>query len=318
MGQQLFQRALGAVAAQHRKVAGQAVVERFFVQRGFEVKLADVMVPGQVLDVGAGREHQRPRKPKMGEQRLAQLAEQRLAVAQQRQAHVAQREAHHAAAGRVGADEAAQAGLRRHDGMPGLAGQLVAAAVAAGGRVADAAGGDERGGRPQRLAAGSDNALADAVLQQQFPGGTAHELRVPRVAAQRVKDVGRAVALGEHAAAALGLERHAEAFEQLHGRRRRERVEAGIQKPPVVPHIGQKLPHVAVAGDVAAPLAGDEQFLPRAFGVVFQHRHAQPARTGRPGGHQAGGAAAHDQQIGHAVPPLRRSRPPYAASAAKA
>ena len=100
----------------------------------------------------------------MGKQRFALLGEQLLAVAQQGQPHVAQGQAHHAAAGRVRADEAAQTGLRRHDGMPRLPRQLVATTIAAGGRVADAAGGDEGVLCPQRLAPVGDSTLADAIL----------------------------------------------------------------------------------------------------------------------------------------------------------
>jgi len=62
-----------------------------------------------------------------------------------------------------------------------------------------------------------------------------------------------------------------------------------------MPHIRQKLAHIAVAGDVAAALAGDQQLLARAFGVVFQHRHRQPFGAGRARRHQARSAAADDQ-----------------------
>ena len=52
--------------------------------------------------------------------------------------------------------------------MPRLARQLVAAAIAAGGRVADAARGDKGVFRPQRFAPVGDSPLADAIFQQQF------------------------------------------------------------------------------------------------------------------------------------------------------
>ena len=231
----------------------------------------------------------------MGKQRFALLGEQLLAVAQQGQPHVAQGQTHHAAAGRVRADEAAQTGLRRHDGMPRLPRQLVAAAVAAGGRVADAAGGYEGVLCPQCLAPVGDSALADAVLQQQLFSAAAHKFCIPGIVPQGRQHIGGAVALGKDPAAALGLQRHAQFLKQLHGRGRREGVQAGIQEPPVMPHVGQKLPHVAVAGDVAAALAGNEQLLPRAFGVVLQHRHCQALGAGRARRHQACGASADDQ-----------------------
>ena len=83
----------------------------------------------QVIDVGGGGQHQRPRQAEVGEQRLPLLGEQRLAVTEQRQRHVAQAQAHHGPAVRVRRDKAAQAGLGVHDGVPRLPRQPVAAAV---------------------------------------------------------------------------------------------------------------------------------------------------------------------------------------------
>ena len=248
-----------------------------------------------ILNVGAGRQDERPGQAEVGEQRLALLGKQRLAVTEQRQCNVAQGQAHHAAAGRVGADQTAQAGLRRHDRVPRLPRQPVAAAVAAGGRIADAARGDQRVFCPQRLAAVRHCTLADAVLDDQLFCAAAHKFRIACIIAQRGQHVGGAVTPGKYPPPALGFERHAERLEQLHGRRRRESVKARIQKPPVMPHIGQKLPHVAVACDVAASLSGDKQLLARSLGVVLQHGHGQPAGTGGPGCHQARRAAADDQ-----------------------
>ncbi len=45
-----------------------------------------------ILDVGAGRQHQRPRQAKVGEQRLALLGKQWFAIAEQRERHIAQRQ----------------------------------------------------------------------------------------------------------------------------------------------------------------------------------------------------------------------------------
>ena len=268
----------------------------------------------QILDISAGGQHQRPRKTEMGEQCFSLLREQGFAVTEQCQLYVAQRKAHHPAAGRVGADQTAQAGLGRHDGMPGLFGQRIAASVAAGDRIADAAGGNQRSGCPQRLAPVGNNTCAGAVFQQQLFGAAAYKVSIPPVGAQRCKNIRGTVAFGEHPAPALGFQRYPEGFKQLHGRRRRESIQAGVQEPPVVAHVGQKFPHIAVAGDVAASLAGDEQLLPRALGIVFQHRDPQAPGTGSARRHQACGATAHNQKIGHAAFSFRFFGAPNAAT----
>ena len=248
-----------------------------------------------ILNVGAGRQHQRPRQAKMGEQRLALLGKQWFAIAEQRERHIAQRQPHHAAAGRVRADKAAQAGLGRHNGVPRLPRQLVAAAIAARDRVADAAGGDQRMRCAVCFPPVGDGTLADAVLQKQPFGAAAHKLSVPGIVAQCRQHIGGAIRLRKDPPPALGFKRYTESFKQFHRRRRRECVKAGIEEPPVAPHIGQKLPHIAVACEVAAPLAGDEQLLPRPLGVVFQHGHGKAAGTGSARRHQARSTAADDQ-----------------------
>ena len=256
-------------------------------------------MPGKVPDPGGGGQNQRPRQAKVGEQRLALFPEHRAAVLQKRQRHVAQRKPHHLAAGRVGRDQAAQTGLGRRDRVPRLPGQLVAAAVAAGGRVADAAGGHQHRPRPQLPAVGGAHAHAAAVLDQQPFGGALQQLCAGGVAAQRLQHVGGAVALREHPAAPLGFQRHAQALEQFHRRIGRENVQRRVQKPRIVPHHRQKGRHIAVVGQVAAPLAGDQDLLSRPLGVVLQKRHAGALLAGGAGGHQAGRARTDDQQVRH-------------------
>ena len=238
VGQKLCQCALCAVAALLGKVAGQAVIERLFVKSRLEVKLADITMLRYILDVGAGRQHQRPRQAKVGEQRLALLSKQRFAIAEQRERHIAQRQPHHAAAGRVGADKAAQAGLGRHNGVPRLPRKFVAAAIAARDRVADAAGGDQRIRCAVCLPPVGDGTLADAVLNQQLFCAAPHKFSVPGIVPQCRQHIGGAVRLRKDPPPALGFKRYTESFKQLHRRRRRECVKAGIEEPPVAPHIG--------------------------------------------------------------------------------
>ena len=111
-----------------------------------------------------------------------------------------------------------QAGSGLHNAVPRLTRQLVAAAVAAGGRVADAAGGDQRVLGPQCLAPVGDGTLADAVLDQQLFRAAAHKFSVPGIVPQGGQHVGGAVALGEHPPPSLGFQRHAEGFKQFHRR----------------------------------------------------------------------------------------------------
>ena len=310
IGQQLGDSALHALPALRRKIAGDAVIQRLFVQRGLEVKLANIAVFRDILNIGAGRKHQRTRQAEMRKQCLALLGKQRLAVAQQGQAHVAQRQPHHARAVGVGADQAAQAGLGRHDGMPRLLRQLVAAAVAACGGVADAARRQNRRFGAQFLPAVGHRAAADTVFDQQLFGAAAHKFGIAGIVPQGGQHVGGAVALRKHPPSALGFQRHAQLLKQLHGGRRRKGVQAGIQKPPVVAHKGQKLAHIAVTCDVAASFSRNQQLLPAAAGVMLHHRDAQPLGARRARCHQPCRAAAQNQYIGHGFSlRLRSGRP---------
>ena len=299
MGQQLGDGALHTLPALRRKIAGDAVIQHFFVQRGLEVKLTNITMLRDILNIRAGRKHQRTRQAEMRKQRLALLGKQRLAVTQQGQPHVAQRQPHHTRAVGVGADKAAQAGLGRHDGMPRLPRQLVAAAVAAGGGVADAAGCQNCRLGAQFLPAVGHRAAADAVFQQQLFGAAAHKFGIAGIVPQGCQHIGGAVTLREHPPPALGFQRHAQLLKQLHRSGRRKGVQAGIQKPPVMAHKGQKLAHIAVACDVAASFSGNQQLLPAAAGVMLHHRDAQPLGARRARSHQPGSAAAQNQYIGH-------------------
>ena len=235
----------------------------------------------------------------MGEQCLPLLGKDGAAVLQQSQPDVAQGQAHHFAAGRVRRDQTAQAGLGCDDAVPCLAGQLVAAAVTAGGGIADAAGGHQHRLCVQDAAVGGLHAGAAAVLDAEAAGRPVKHPGIGGIAAQGFQHVGGAVALGEDPAAPLGLEGDAQGFKQFHGRSGRESVQRRVEKPGVAADKGQELGHVAVVGQIAAALAGDEDLLPRALGVVFQHRDRESPGRGGTGGHQSGRTAAHNQQIRH-------------------
>ena len=231
----------------------------------------------------------------MGKQRLALLTEQRLAVTEQRQPHIAQREPHHPAARRVWAYQTAQAGLGRYDGVPRLPRQLAAAAVTAGGRVADATGGKQGAVSPQRLAPVGDGPLADAILYNEFFRTAAHKFCIIGVVPQRRQHIRGAVALGN-------TRRPRSVFSGTPSDSNSSMAAADgkayrleYKKTSIVPHIGQKFPHIVVACDVATSFSCDKQLLTGTLGVVLQHRHGQPAGAGCTSRHQPGCTAADDQ-----------------------
>ncbi len=90
VGQQLFQCTLGTVAAKGRKVAGQAVIQCFFIQGRLQVKLCNIAVQLHIINIGRSRKHQRAGDAKVSEKCFALLSKQRFAVFQQGQGHVAQ------------------------------------------------------------------------------------------------------------------------------------------------------------------------------------------------------------------------------------
>ena len=119
------------------------------------------------------------------------------------------------------------------------------------------------------------------------------------IAAQGLQHIGGMVALGKDPAAPLGLEGDAQGFKQFHSRSGGKGVQRRVEKPRIAADKPEKLRHIAVIGQIAAALAGDEDFLPRTLGVVLQQSDREPPGRGGTGGHQSGRPAAHNQQIRH-------------------
>ena len=179
--------------------------------------------------------------------------------------------------------------------------QLIAGAIAAGGGVTGAAGSNQNMGCAVGFAIRGAHANTAAILNQQLLGAAMHKFGVGGIAAQGGQHIGGTVALREHPAAAFRFERHAKGFKQFHSACRRECVQRGVQKARVMAHIVQKLAHITIIGHIAAALAGNQQLLAGAFGVVFHHGGGQPPCAGGTGGHQARRTAANNQQIRHSV-----------------
>ena len=94
--------------------------------------------------MGAGREHQRPAYPEVGEKHLAQLAIQELSVLIDGERHVLRRKALHLGAERVSALERDEGRAQRRDRMTEIFGKGMACAGRAGERIGFAARADRR------------------------------------------------------------------------------------------------------------------------------------------------------------------------------
>ena len=323
-GQQLDQRPLRCVVCQQGKVPGDAVVQLLLAQGGLHVDLRDVSVLFHIPQMAGRAQGQRPADAKVSKQHLALLIKDGLAVLQQGQGDVFQCQTHHLFAVRVPADKADQTGHRLHKGVPRLLRQLVAIAGRAGGGVAYAAGGHQHRIRPVLPAGGAPHAhaaqrrahlflfgvarvfrcrrgglcLGHDVLQQQLFCTVVDDVGVLRIAQQCLPDLLGLIRYREHPTAALHLQLHAKAFEQLHGLCRGERPQRGVQKARVRAHMAQKLLCRAVVGHVAAPLACDKDLLPGLLGML-QHRHLMSLPHGGTRRHQSGCPGSHDQNPCH-------------------
>ena len=322
--QQLDQRALRRVVCQQGKVPGDAVVQLLFAQGGLQVDLRDVPVLFHIPQMAGRAQGQRPADAKVGKQHLALLVKDGLAVLQQGQGDVFQRQPHHLFAVRVAADKADQTGHRLHKGVSRLLRQLVAVTGRTGGGVAHAAGGHQHSVCPVFPAGSAPHAhaaqrraclflfgvtrifrcrrgrlyLRHDVLQQQLFCAIIDDVRILRIAQQRLPDLLRLIRYREHPAAALHFQLHAQGFEQLHGLCRGKSSQRGVQKARVRAHMAQKLLCRAVVGHIAAPLAGDKDLLPGLLGML-QHRHLMSLPHGGTRRHQSGCPGSHDQNPCH-------------------
>ena len=137
------------------------------VQGGLEVNDSGVGILGPV-GVGAGAEHQGAREAEVGEQHLPLLLEDRLVLlVLQGEGHVFQGEALHLGAGVPLFLQGDQGGSGGDNGVPGLLRQPVSVPCGAGGRVGQAAGGDDHRPGGQGLAP-HHHPHCPAVFQEQM------------------------------------------------------------------------------------------------------------------------------------------------------
>ena len=322
--QQLDQRPLGGMVGQQGKIPGDAVIELLLAQGGLQVDLGVVLVLFHIAQMAGRAQGQRAADAKVGEQHLALLLKDVLAVLKKGQGHIFQGKPHHLFAVRVMADQTDQTGHRLHKGVPGLPGQPVAVTGGAGGGVAHTAGGHQHGigpvffpgspphtdtaqGRPGFFLFGMARIfrhgrggfrLRRQLFQKQLFCPVIDDLRVLCVAEQCLPDLFGFVGHREHPAAALHLQLHAQALEQLHGPGGRERPQRGEQKARIGADMVQKLLRSAVVGHIAAPLARDKNLLTGLVGML-QHRYLMPLPHSGPRRHQPGRTGPHDQHLCH-------------------
>ena len=238
----------------------------------------------------------------MGEQHLAQFVVYRFTALffDEGQRDIAQRKAHQRLKllVRVFADDGDQRGTGRENGMARLGRQPVPGAVAAGGGVAFAAGGQHRQRGAVFPAISSARAADSAVFQNQPGNGGLYHLHAAPAGkfAQGVGNIHGAVADRKDPAAALGFKRDTQPFKDRHGLLRREGVGRAHQKAGIAPHCGNKLLRGAVIGEVAAALAGHQDLAGGAL-PLFQHQYPLAALAGKAGGKHPGGPAADDDSV---------------------
>ena len=303
------------MVGQQREIPGDPVVELFLAEGGLQVDLHMVAVLFHIPQMAGGAEGQGAADAEMGEQHLPLLLKDGLVVLKEGELDVFQGEAHHLFAVGVFGHQAHQAGHRLNDGVAGLPGQLVAVAGGTGHRIAEAAGGHQDAVGPVAFArrslyshAAEGRALFGLFalgrslllhrLQQQRRRPVVDQVGAGGIVQQGLADFCRLVRHREHPAPPLHLQGHTQALKQLLGFGRREGVEGGIQKPGVGSHMAEKFLLVAVVGQVAAALAGDQDFLAWFVGVL-QQCNLVPLPCSGAGGHQSSRPRPHDQNFRH-------------------
>ena len=293
--QQIIQSVLEIVVGVFGKIRQQPLVQLLLIQRGFQVDLQPVTLFGKMPHVGRGRQHQRTADAEVCKQQLAEIRIDLLIVFKGRQTHVPQTQALQADTRDPRRDDPLQGHqrpLQRRDGVPRLSRHPVTVSGGAGGRIADAAGGQHH--RLGRVVSPLPNNAADrAVLNLQGRRPVPEDLHLQGLQPpfQRGADVKRAVADGKHPVSPLGFQRNAQLLKKAHHICAIEAVKGAVKELSITRNISQQPLDIRVVGHVAPALAGDIQFFPQPF-VGFQQRDSRPLLRRRNSGHHPGGASA--------------------------
>ena len=228
-----------------------------------------------------------------------------------RQAHVFERQAHQIGRPAFARLNGHQRCARRFNRMSRCLRKAIAVASRAGGGIAHATGcNDDRVRRNAfaRLQLYAGNA---AVLnQQRFCAGIQPNVHIPLLhrPLERENDIAGMIGYGKYAIAALGLERHALAFDQPHQALVVQLRQRRIQKPRIAEYMAQKLLALGRIGHIAAALAGDVHLFAELFILLEQNDLRSGARGINRGHHSRGAAADHDDSVLHAILPSWRGK----------
>ena len=250
--------------------------------------------------VGRGRQHQRTADAEVRKQQLAEIRIDLLIVFKGRQTHVPQTQALQADAGDPRRDDPLQGHqrpLQRRDGVPRLSRHPVTVPGGAGGRIADAAGGQHH--RLSGIASPLPNNAADrAVLNLQGRRPVSEDLHFQGLQPpfQCGTDVERAVADRKHPIPPLSFQWDAQLLKKGHHICAIETVKGAVKEFSITWNIGQQPLNIGIVGHVAPALSGDIQFFPQSF-VGFQQSDLRPLLRCRKGSHHSGGAAADDHDL---------------------
>ena len=182
--------------------------------------------------------------------------------------------------------------------MSGLFGEFIAASVRTGDRIGRSAAGQQHRISMVFLPIGAQNAgdffircqqLFDRSLLQMY----ASFFHLPH---QRFQNIRCLIRHRKNTVAALGLERNACIFKKRHCILGIKPRKCRIQKPRILRDIGKQRLPIAVIGDIAASLAGNQQLSSRLF-PTFQQQHAFSKPSGLYRRHHPGSTAADYNQI---------------------
>ena len=285
-------------------------------QRGLPIDIQHIAVGRHVLQVRGGTEHHRAGNAEVREQHFTEVTVDDFTAhgILHRHSTVFRCQSLHRRAVAVRRLQRHQGRARIDDRMPRLARQHIAVALGAGLRIGLAARRQDHGIRRKRFAVFQGHAGANAVCKPQVLHTTVCKASslVTHKTHQSIHHIHRLIRNGEHAVAALNLERHALRLDERHHVLRREGVERTVEKTRIARDVGDQRRNIAAVGEVAASLPGDHH-LARHARVALHHRHRCAVFRRRPGGKQTGSAAADHQNVRlrhgyHPRPPT--GRPP--------
>ena len=160
----------------------------------------------------------------------------------------------------------------------------------AGCRIGDAAGCKKQQIKELRSAVRGQTKPLLRIFGLPDNAGETELRRATGISTQCIDDIVGSVGNGENPSAALGFQRNAELFKELHGCLGGKRIQRSEEEAGIRDHVPQKLVRCTIVCQIATPFSGDRKFS-ACLPVLFENGDAAIGKLAEhPGGKHPGGS----------------------------